>query len=185
MARTNFDIPSPVEIATLHWRRRALLFLLALLVLILLAALYVYCRLHVNRPVDYGDVREHFKYGSIGSEQGHLPYLIWKVLPTVFPEHLPQDHPGEGYARFGFTYEPAKELPIGFSMRRVQGLDMVGLNCAACHVGTVRASPDAPAMLVMGMPTARLDLLSYFRFLFRCADDETFTEAKLLPAIEK
>ena len=33
---------------------------------------------------------DHFKYGSIGSEAGKgIPYRIWKVLPVMFPEYLP------------------------------------------------------------------------------------------------
>ena len=41
-----------------------------------------------NLPVDYTDIREHFKYGSIGSEPvSGIPYWIWKVLPVMFPEN--------------------------------------------------------------------------------------------------
>jgi mono/diheme cytochrome c family protein len=180
----NFDVVSPVWKETL-WRRRVWLLVLALLLLVVVvAAAYLYWRLNANEPVDYADDREHFKYGSIGSEEGHVPYRIWKVLPAVFPEYLP-DRPGEGYERFGFITEEGKDTPIGFSKRRAHGLELVGINCAACHTGTVRAAPGAPRILVLGMPAHRLDVLAYFRFLFRCATDERFTEQVLLAAIEK
>ena len=59
-----------------------------------------------NVPQTYADAQEHFKYGSIGSDgqDGGVPYAIWRVLPTVFADKLP-DRPGNGYARFGFVYE--------------------------------------------------------------------------------
>ena len=50
-----------------------------------------------------------------------------------------------GYASFGFIVEPGHELPIGVSRRRRIGIDHVGLNCAVCHTGTVRDTPDVAA----------------------------------------
>jgi mono/diheme cytochrome c family protein len=180
----NIDVVGPAWKETLRGRRLCLLLLLLLILLVLIAAAYLYWRLNANVPVDYGDDREHFKYGSIGSEEGHFPYRIWKVLPTVFAEYLP-DRPGQGYERFGFIMEEGKDTPVGFSKRRAHGLELVGINCAACHTGTVRAAPDAARMLVLGMPSHRLDVLAYFRFLFHCADDERFNDDVLLAAIEK
>ena len=49
-----------------------------------------------NEPELHEDILEHFKYGSIGSEErAGVRWEIWRVLPAVFPEHLP-DRPGEG-----------------------------------------------------------------------------------------
>src|SRR5260370_31444482 len=62
---------------------------------------------------------------------------------------------------------------------------MSGSHCAAGHTGTVRAAPDAVRSIVLGMPAHTLDVLAYFRFLIRCAEDERFNEAVLLDAIEK
>ena len=51
----------------------------------------------------FADADEHFKYGSIGTEERvGLPYWIWKVLPTVFEDKLPK-RPGVGYERIGFV----------------------------------------------------------------------------------
>jgi hypothetical protein len=37
-----------------------------------------------NRPETFADVRDHFKYGSIGAEgRTGLPYWIWLVLPRL------------------------------------------------------------------------------------------------------
>ena len=48
------------------------------------------------------DIRDHFKYGSIGAEEGSgIPYWIWRVLPIVFEDKLPK-RPGDGYERIGF-----------------------------------------------------------------------------------
>ena len=91
-------------------------FLIVIVVLVLLAGgIFVYRQIS-NRPVDYSDIREHFKYGSIGSELANgIPYWIWKVLPEMFPEKLP----GQGYASLGLIVEPGKDTPIGFSERTV------------------------------------------------------------------
>src|SRR5262249_10872027 len=61
---------------------------------------------------------------------------------------------------------------------------LVGLNCAVCHTGSVRADPKAERRLVLGMPANTMDLQSYFRFLFDCAADGRFTENELMPRIE-
>src|SRR5215204_3591710 len=124
------------------------------------AAVYVYTQRDV--PEVHANVVEHFKYGSIGadSEQG-VPYWIWRVLPRVFPEYLP-NRPGEGYARMGFIYEsPERDRPIGTSLRE-HPTALVGLNCGACHTGTVQDGPDGPVHIVLGMPAHQFDLQSYF-----------------------
>ena len=61
------------------------------------------------------------------------PYAVFAALPSICPEKLPG-----GYASLGFIYEPGHDLPIGIARRNRQGVDHVGLNCAACHTGTLR-----------------------------------------------
>ena len=66
--------------------------------LLLLAAIPAsFVSFGTNKPETFADVRDHFKYGSIGAEgRTGLPYWIWLVLPRMFPEHLP-NRPGESY----------------------------------------------------------------------------------------
>src|SRR5215472_16084435 len=136
---------TPVEQA--EGRRARIVLLIVVLVLIAIAA-YLYWAFNPNSPVDYADIQEHFKYGSIGSEPANgLPYWIFKVLPDMFPEKL---H-GKGYASLGILQEPGRDLPIGFSKRRVI-IDRVGLNCAVCHTGTVRDTPQSQPRIIVGMP---------------------------------
>jgi hypothetical protein len=82
------------------------------------------------------DIVEHFKYGSIGTEgRVGVPYWIWRVLPIVFEDKLP-NRPGEGYERLGFLFEGAPHgRPIGTTHKKDR-VDVVGLNCATCHVGS-------------------------------------------------
>lgn len=135
-----------------------------------------------NVPELHDDIQEHFKYGSIGSEaRAGIPDRIWYVLPAVFPEHLPKGT-GEGYARFGFIYEPGHRRPIGTSHRETP-LGMVGLNCAVCHTSTVRDSPEAPPRVVLGMPANQFDLRSYIQFLREVGRDPRFNADTLLEAI--
>lgn len=137
-------------------------------------------------PELHADAADHFKYGSIGSEdRSGLPYWIWVVLPEVFPEYLPEGS-GEGYEKFGFIFEAESPMgrPIGTSYRE-DPVPLVGLNCAVCHTGTVREFAGAEEQIVLGMPAHELDLQSYLNFLFTTADDSRFDSDTLIPAIER
>jgi mono/diheme cytochrome c family protein len=175
---------SPMERATQRAaRNRGLLLSSALL----LVGISLWTRFVLAVPEDFSDVREHFKYGSIGSDVDNgIPYWIWRVLPHVCSEHVKSlgDGSSTGYEAFGFVSEAGYDRPIGFSKRRHSGIDFVGLNCAACHVATVRESTDVKPSLVLGMPANQLDLLAYFEFLFKCADDPKFTVANVLSYID-
>ena len=150
------------------------------LAIVLAAALWVVAMLQADRPAEYADVVEHFKYGSIGSEPGVSllqpvggalpPYSVLTALPSMCPERLPG-----GYASLGFIYEPGRDLPIGISRRRRQGIDHVGLNCAGCHTGTVRDTPESAPRIVLGMPAHQLDLQSFIEFVLQCSLDNRTT----------
>ncbi|HEV8488052.1 MAG TPA: cytochrome c [Blastocatellia bacterium] len=151
-----------------------------IVVVLFLAGTYLFWSFNPNAPVDYVKIEDHFKYGSIGSDVDlGIPYWIWKVLPDVFADKLP----GEGYESLGFVQEPGHDTPIGFSKRRV-GLDRVGLNCAVCHTGTVRDTPDSQRRIYPGMPANTMNLQAYYRFLFDCVRDGRFTGDNILTAIE-
>jgi mono/diheme cytochrome c family protein len=165
--------------------RKAILIVGVLVVVIAAAALSVLAYLGRDVPEVHADIQDHFKYGSIGSDTDNgVPYWIWRVLPRVFPEHLP-NRPGEGYARLGFIYEaPDRERPIGTSVRE-HPIPLVGLNCAVCHTGTLQDAPSGPVQIVLGMPAHQFDIESYFRFLFDCAGDPRFNADTLIPAIKQ
>ena len=157
--------------------------------------IYLTVRLLDDEQVTYDDIREHYKYGSTGGERGWrnqfgfgIPYWIWVALPELFPEYLPDGRPGRGYASFGMIYEdgrdPRYELPIGMSMRRVQGIDRVYFNCAACHTGSVRSAAGAPREIVLGMPANTFDLGALVHFLDRSAASWKFRATRIFPKIE-
>jgi hypothetical protein len=100
--------------------------------------------LGAGEPERHAGIVDHFKFGSIGAERrAGIPYYIWAVMPKVFPDYLP-NRPGDGYARFGLIFEsPSGKRPIGTSLRNAQ-VELVGLNCAVCHTGTLRDAPGAP-----------------------------------------
>ena len=132
------------------------------------------------------DIVSHFKYGSIGTEATvGLPYAIWRVLPVLFADKLP-DRPGEGYARLGFIFEAnaPQHRPIGTTYVD-DWVPLVGLNCATCHTGTVRETPAGPRQIVAGMPAHQMDLQGYANFLTACAKDPRFTADTLIEAIRK
>src|SRR5687767_889976 len=91
--------------------------------LVAIVVLWAVISISRDRPVDYADIQEHFKYGSIGSEPGGSllapiggvlpPYWVFKALPSVCRDKLPN-----GYATFGFITEAGRDLPIGVSRRR-------------------------------------------------------------------
>lgn len=178
---------SAVDEHIYRFRRR--LFLIALVVVALIVAWALWNFL-ADRPVDYADKVEHYKYGSIGSEPGGSlmdaiggllpPEPILRVLPQICPDRLPG-----GYASLGLIFEEGKQLPIGVSQRRRLGLDQVGLNCASCHTGTVRTSPEAEPMIVVGMPAHQLNLQDFFRFVLGCTLDERFTSDNVVGRIQQ
>ena len=136
--------------------------------------------LRVYPALQFDDPVERFKYGSIGAEQdAGIPYWIFYVLPRVFADKLPG--PG-GYASFGVAWEPGKELPIGFTKRRI-GFDRVANNCAVCHTASYRTRHDASPVLVPTGPNHTLDLEAFFRFLVDCAKDPRFHADTLMPEI--
>src|SRR5271170_254053 len=111
---------SPVD----RWQHRARRWVLVVALLLLAAVVvYLFWYFTVDSTDYHADIREHFKYGSIGSEPGGSiltpvggvlpPYLIFKTLPAICPEKLPG-----GYASLGLIIEPGHDLPIGISRRR-------------------------------------------------------------------
>jgi hypothetical protein len=166
-------------------RRRRRWAVLLGLVVIAGAGAFVWYQRNVDRPVRYADAREHFKYGSIGSDNQlrGLPLAIIKVLPQAFPQYLPAGGPRD-YTAFGFIQEPGRELPIGFSKRRYV-IGLTGLNCSVCHTSTVRTAPQSQPVLYLGTSANTMNLEAFFRFLFDCAADERFTPEHLMPLIER
>jgi mono/diheme cytochrome c family protein len=127
---------------------------------------------------------EHFKYASVGIEDEEgIPYWIWKAMPLVCADKLPA--PAEGYGSFGILSEPGREVPIGFSRRRLFGGERIAINCAFCHVAAVRTAPDAPRRLFLGAPSNVVSPQDYSRFLQACAASPAFTAGNVLSAIEK
>jgi len=180
-------IASPVDQHEYHFRRWWLSATLgAIVVLVVCVAAYF----KADRPVEYSDIVEHFKYGSVGSEPGGSifepqggmlpPYWIFKTLPKICPEKLP-----DGYASKGFLYEPGHDLPIGVSRRFRLGVDQVGLNCAFCHTGTVRGKPDEPARIIPGMPAHQMELQGFLAFLTSCSLDPRLTAKNVVAKAEE
>ncbi len=163
------------------WRRVKIIVLI-LLAFILVIVIYFVRIITQNSPVDYADIEEHFKYGSIGSERVNgMPIWMFKVLPEMFPDKLP----GKGYESLGFIYEEGKDLPVGVSQRNVSGIDRVWFNCGVCHTGTIRESPTSKPKVVLGMPANKLSFGKFFTFLQECALDARFTPDEFILQIEK
>ncbi|MBE9053284.1 c-type cytochrome [Nostocales cyanobacterium LEGE 11386] len=148
---------------------------------VIVTAIFLIWPSFANSPVDYADIEDHFKYGSIGSENiNGVPYWIWKVLPELFSDKLP----GQGYTSLGFIQEQGKDLPVGFSQRRVL-IDRIGLNCAVCHTGTLRDTSTSDRQVITAMPANVVNLQGYIKFLSAVAVDPRFTANRMLPEIEK
>ncbi len=166
--------------------RRAIGWLIGIGVLAALVSggIFVYSLLQRDKPEVHSNILEHFKYGSIGSEdrQG-VPYSLWLALPRVFADLLPKGQ-GNGYERFGFIYEPGRRRPIGTSLRE-KPLGQQGLNCAVCHTAMVRESPKARPRVVLGMPANQFNLQAYVNFLRACGRDERFNADALIPGDAK
>ena len=177
---------SPVDRWILRFRRRVLL---GVVIVVALIGAWLAWKFLSDRPVTYASAEEHFKYGSIGSEPGGSlsnpvggvlpPEWIFRVLPQITPEKLPG-----GYASLGFVFEKGHSLPVGVSQRTRLGFKQVGLNCAVCHVGTYRATPDSEPVVVLGMPAHGLELQRFFDFVTQATLDPRFTPDNVIARIQ-
>lgn len=132
-------------------------------------------------PTYYESPEDHFKYGSIGTEQAEgLPYWIWMMLPRLFPEYLPGQG---GYTSLGITWEEGQELPVGFSKKTI-GFPRQGITCALCHNATYRLTEKDKPVIVPTGPSNKFDLQGYVRFLGNCARDPRFNADYLLEKIQ-
>ena len=157
--------------------------LLAFLVTLVTATLAAYLLLF--RPVAQpatNDLAEVFNHGSIGNEEAQgLPYWIWRVLPQLFPEHLPANK--DGFGAFGVFWRNGDDVPIGFSEKTLGVIPRVAPNCAFCHQGSYRLHPTEPARLVNAGPGTRVDPQSYIRFLIKVGADPRFTASRIMSEI--
>jgi hypothetical protein len=165
------------------WQKILLLLLVPLVVgIVWLATVFT-----SNQPVDYVDIVDQFKYGSLGSEiTNGIPYWIWRVMPEVFADKLPGQAPDikPSYSNLGFIQEPGKKLPIGFSERQVI-INRVGLNCATCHVGTFRTSSETKSQVVAAMPSNVVNLQGYIDFISSVVVDPRFSPDRMMAAINR
>lgn len=132
----------------------------------------------------------HFMYGSTGGERTDgLPYWFWVALPEIFADELPDKKSGQGYKSFGMIYEDGKDpkydLPVGVSMRHFRGLDVVYLNCAACHTGVYRDYDGGPVHVVPGMPANTFNLGAWGKFLTSIVNEERFTPQRMMDQIDQ
>jgi cytochrome c553 len=142
--------------------QRCLAGFLGLIVVLIPFAWFVLLR-PVAQPAT-NDPLQIFDHGSIGNEtQQGLPYWIWRVLPTLFPEYLPGNQ--DGYGSIGVYWVGGEELPVGFSKKTLGVIPRVAPNCAFCHQGSYRLHADDPATLVPAGAGTRVNVQGFIRFL--------------------
>lgn len=133
------------------------------------------------RWIAEGDGTTRFFYRSLGGERdAGIPYWIFYVLPSMFPDKLPG--PG-GYASLGLPWQEGKELPVGL-VKSVIGYPRVGINCALCHTARFRLAPDGEPVFVPAGPGHTGNAEGLFRFLAECAKDPRFNSDALLTEIQ-
>ncbi len=154
---------------------------LELIAVLILLAWFVLLR-PIAQP-DTNDPLQVFNHGSIGNESAQgLPYWIWRVLPTMFPDYLPGNH--DGYGSIGVYWVAGEELPVGFSKKTLGVIPRVAPNCAFCHQGSYRLHADDPATLVAAGPGTRVNVQGFVRFLSAIGQHkDRFTSDKVMDAI--
>lgn len=155
-----------------------------LIVIAILALIAWWLLLKPGAPLATQDPIENFNYGSIGNEEDNgLPFWIWRVLPSIFPDYLPGDQ--DGYGSFGVYWESGRELPVGFSKRSLGVIPRVAFNCAFCHQGSYRLQGADKSTLVPGGAGTRVRPQEYQRFLLRAGMDDRFNADRIMAAIEQ
>jgi cytochrome c553 len=160
---------------------RLLVGFLALIVVVILFAWFVLLRPVAQSATN--DPLRVFNHGSIGNEaQQGLPYWIWRVLPTMFPEYLPGNQ--DGYGSIGVYWVAGEELPVGFSKKTLGVIPRVAPNCAFCHQGSFRLHADDPATLVPAGAGTRVNVQGFLRLLVEIGrHKDRFTADKVMAAI--
>ena len=164
-------------------RKWSILLWIGLSILILAIAAWLLL-LRPAPPERIHDPVESFNHGSIGNEaQQGIPYWIWRVLPTIFPDYLPGNQ--DGYASLGFYWKQGSELPVGFTKRTIGVVPRVAFNCAFCHQGSYRLKGDGKSTLVPAGAGTRLQPQNYQRFLMNAAADARFNAKRILAEVDK
>lgn len=155
---------------------------LALIVVLIIFAWFVLLR-PVAQPHS-NDPLQIFNHGSIGNEstQG-IPYWIWRVLPTMFPDFLPGNQ--DGYGSIGVYWIAGEELPVGFSKRTLGVIPRVAPNCGFCHQATYRLHADDPDTFVPAGTGNRVNVQGFIRLLMQIGQDKSdrFSADKVMTAI--
>ncbi|MCG6873986.1 MAG: c-type cytochrome [Betaproteobacteria bacterium] len=179
--RTQLE-PWLVQLMRKRWVRWITWIVFAGLAVFVVLAVYAVSLFTQDEAVTYDNIVDHFKYGSTGGErESGFPYWIFQALPQVCASHLP----GKGYASLGLIYEKGRDLPIGMSKRRYQGIERTFLNCAVCHTSTVRDAPGMAPRVVVGMPANTFNLGALQKFFFDCARDPKFSTEFVVPEIAR
>lgn len=160
---------------------RSLAIVLALIAVGIPLAWFVLLR-PVPQPAT-NDPLQVFNHGSIGNESSQgLPYWIWRVLPTLFPEYLPSNQ--DGYGSIGVFWQPGEELPVGFSKKTLGVIPRVAPNCAFCHQGSYRLHESDPAVFVAAGAGTRVNIQGFIRFLSAIGrNKERFSADRVMAAI--
>jgi hypothetical protein len=159
--------------------------LLAVVVVVVLAAgLAAWYQLYRDVPQPAwitADPRDNFLYGSVGAERtAGMPYWVWLVLPRICPDYLPGQG---GYAALGRPWEEGKEMPAGFSKKRVGYIRVTG-NCALCHAVSSHPGPNEVPVIVIAGPGQAADPEPLQTFLARCAQDPHYNADDILSEID-
>ena len=159
---------------------------ITIVALVLVTAIFTALRFQTDRAVQYADIEEHFKYGSLGGERNlGIPYWIWRAVPRLCPELFPDRLPGDrGLESIGMLYEGDRTLPVGVSRRRHLGIDRVFMNCAVCHTSTYRTSENSSPVMVLGMPANQFQLMEFEKRFFGCIGGQRFNRGNVIPLID-
>ncbi len=155
------------------------------------------------RAISEQDPTWRFRYAPTGTEgRAGIPYWIFRAMPGLFPEKLP-----DGYHTFGFDDDDQDyyRRRLGDSkdgrFRMPRGtvvvdtdftfplyhfkllLKRVALNCSACHRGEYMK--DGQRHLVDGMPNGVADLQAFKMLFGDAVQDDRFTPANIIAEIDR
>ncbi len=172
----DYERLTPIEVAE-RKRRRIFWAVLALL----LIAVLVWRTFFTEWVVAQDDPLDHFKYGSIGSEGASgLPRKVFDAIPELYADHMQ----GQGWQYFGLVQEEGAALPVGFSRRKVDGIERVWLNCSVCHMGTYTLPGEEEVQFIPGAPSNQLRLQELIRFFIDVGRDPGLNADALLAVMD-
>jgi len=137
------------------------------------------------------NAKELRAFTSIPMAHIGIPYMIFRILPEMFPEYFGSfgpDFKNIGMGPNPYATDARVPLGFGYSVSKAPFIQVVTLTCGACHVGRVRVDQgngEGPKeKLLVGAPNTRADLNRFTDAVGQSILSPKFTEENVRAVLD-